>query len=192
MIGKLTLIWVFCCSYFEFFWEKKRCQSSDSSVVWNEVKGRQLNELIRYFILFFSPHDLIFYIYIFLCILLIIILICVYLVRKLRGLPRWKLELRRQMPRWMSGFRWVVYASPWHWIFMETVVLLILQRVGWHQFLIFCLPQGVAQSYGDHSSWSGGHKFESPLSLNLGAKFFFFFCWINFFLLLLSIFFFNE
>lgn len=92
-------------------------------------------------LVFLSPHHVL-YLYC-VCFQLLLILICLYWVRKLRGLPRWKLELRLQMLHWMSGFRWVVYASPWHWMLIEIVVLLIVQSIsGWLWFLTFCLPGG--------------------------------------------------
>lgn len=36
---------------------------------------------------------------------------CGFMVRKPRGLPRWKLEPGLQMPQWMNGFRYAVDAE---------------------------------------------------------------------------------
>lgn len=62
------------------------------------------------FICVLGVYDLDSYISVMNSVLLIELLcyVCMSMLRKPRGLPRWKLEPGLQMPQWMNGFRYAV------------------------------------------------------------------------------------
>lgn len=74
-------------------------------------KDRKARQILSFHLLMaLSSHSYVFIIN-FVCFSHSSVFFCVFMFRKLRGLPRWKLEPGLQMPQWMNGFRYAVDAE---------------------------------------------------------------------------------